>query len=274
MTEKYYSIAGRTVKLIMEKDEPPRMFENFELGYAVLPDVIVEIWQQRRRFHIWYGVDYYYMDEQYPHLFVSRRFPKVRLMSDRDWKHFIVEGAEYGQDGVMEAFLCAFYSRLSMNGGILVHASCAALGGEGIIFTAASGTGKTTQAELWNRYKGAEILNGDKVILECRDEKYISWGSPWKGSSPYALNKNVLLKAIIVIEQGKKNKICRLESENAVAAFFPHVFYPSWNEECTGKVMDSLAGVLQKVPVYFLSCLPDQAAVELTYRTIWGENIR
>ena len=59
--------------------------------------------------------------------------------------------------------------------------------------------------------------------------------------------------------------------EEALARFSPHLFYPTWNEECTGKVMDSFGRLMKQVPVYLLSCLPDREAVEVTCNKIWGE---
>ena len=143
-----------------------------------------------------------------------------------------------------------------------------------MIFTASSGTGKTTQAELWEKYKNAEILNGDKAVLDCSETGCMLWGTPWKGSSSYAVNEKVPLKAIVVLAQGSKNEIRRLEGDEAVSAFFSHVFFPSWNRLCVTEVMNSLDVLVRQVPVYFLSCLPDKEAVELACRTVWGEGIR
>ncbi|WP_370839368.1 hypothetical protein [Intestinibacter bartlettii] len=33
---------------------------------------------------------------------------------------------------------------------------------KGILFSAPSGTGKSTQADLWEKYENAEIINGDR----------------------------------------------------------------------------------------------------------------
>ena len=275
MTEKYYSIAGITVRMMLEKDEPPLMFRGFEKdSLAGDAEVEVDIYWNEKRFHQWYGLDYHQQDREFPHLFISRKAPRVRLTADRTWAHLVIEGAEYGMEGVMEVFLAAFYSRLSYQRGVLTHASCVSWKEEGVIFTAPSGTGKTTQAELWKRYKDAEILNGDKVILECRMETVWAWGSPWKGSSPYAVNKKVPLKAVIVLEQGKENRIRRLSGEETAAMFFPHVFYPSWSEACVAEVMESMDRLVRNIPVYFLSCLPDDGAVDLVCRTVWGEEKR
>ncbi|WP_140398023.1 hypothetical protein [Lachnoclostridium sp. An169] len=272
MTVKYYSIAGITVKMRLEKDEPPQMFRRFEAekpsGGAA---VNVDIYWHEHLFHQWYGLDYCQSEKDFPHLFISRKTPGVRLQADRAWEHLVIEGAACGMEGVMEVFLAAFYSRLSYHRGILVHASCISWKEEGVIFTAPSGTGKTTQAELWKKYRDAEILNGDKVILECREEEIRAWGSPWKGSSPYAVNRSVPLRAVIVLEQGKENRIRKLTGEETTAKFFPHVFYPSWSEVCVAEVMWSMDVLVRKVPVYFLSCLPDSDAVELVRRTVWGD---
>ena len=49
---------------------------------------------------------------------------------------------------------------------IILHASYVNYNGKAILFTAPSGTGKSTQAALWEEYKGAEIVNGDRVIIQ------------------------------------------------------------------------------------------------------------
>lgn len=56
-----------------------------------------------------------------------------------------------------------------------------------------------------------------------------------------------------------------------MALVSPHLFYPMWDENCVEAVMGSLDLLLREVPVWLLSCLPDQDAVDLTCREIWGD---
>lgn len=271
MAERYYLIAGITVRIIQDNDKYTEMFSGFETGPADEPDVTVRIWEDQHTFHQWYGVDYCRASEDFPHIFTGRTQPRTRLLADGGWRNYSIEGARFGTDGVMETFLCAFYSYLAGRNMVLSHASCVSHQGEGIIFTAASGTGKTTQAELWEKHRQAEIINGDKVILECGDQNCYAWGSPWKGSSPYAVNKRVPLKAVIVLSQAEQNRLSRLDTAEAAVQFFPHVFFPSWNGACAEKVMKSLDSLMRQVPVYHLACRPDEEAVELVEGRIWGE---
>lgn len=271
MTESNYLIAGVKVRIIQDNSKYTEMFSGFESGSEEDPDVLVRICGDQYAFHQWYGVDYCHMSGNFPHIFVGRTQPRTRLLSDITWKDYTIEGARFGKDGVMETFLCAFYSYLSGRNMVLTHASCVSWNGEGLIFTAASGTGKTTQAELWAKYRKAEIINGDKVILECGQKNCYAWGSPWKGSSPYAINKQVPLKAVVVLSQSEQNEIKKLSTAEMAAEFFPHVFFPSWNRDCAEKVMKSLDRLVCRIPVWHLSCRPDEEAVDLVQHTIWGE---
>ena len=144
-----------------------------------------------------------------------------------------------------------------------MHASAIAYGENAIVFTASSGVGKTTQAELWAKYKNAKILNGDKVFLKQEEDGIHAWGSPWKGSSPYASNESAKLRAIVVLEQAKENSIRKLTVMEAMQHFVPHVFFPCWDERCEQAVLTFLDQVLEETEIFLLKCRPDEAAVEL-----------
>lgn len=271
MTVRTYRIADIVCRVEMEQGQEIAMFRGFEDTSGEEPTIRVRMYQKSGIFRQCYGIEYCRATEQYPHLFVSKSFPEVRMQADSGFRRFVIEGCGHGENGVMEVLLAGFYSYLSGQGGILAHASLVSFRGEGIIFTAASGTGKTTQARLWQKYRAADILNGDKVILDCHKRNCLAWGSPWKGSSPYAKNESVPLKAVIVLEQAGKNAMRRLEGTEAMALVSPHLFYPMWDENCVEAVMGSLDFLLREVPVWLLSCLPDQNAVDLTCREIWGD---
>lgn len=164
--------------------------------------------------------------------------------------------------------LAAICSRFSYYNALLMHASCADIGGEGVIFTGFSGTGKTTQAELWQKYLGAEIINGDKIFIRETDGGFYGCGLPWKGSSPYCLNKKTLLRGIVVIRQAKENKLTHLGNRGA-ELILPHLFMPHWDEKCLGNALDTLGRLLEYVPVYLLECRPDEDAVKLTYNSLF-----
>lgn len=212
-------------------------------------------------------------------IFFSETKERVAMIAvDDTWTRFKIftDSSHYtdsiNDEAIQELILVGFYSYMSLRQTLLMHASAVSWNGQGLVFTAPSGTGKTTQAELWARYKGAKILNGDKVFLKQEADAIHAWGSPWKGSSPYALNESAPLKAIIVLRQAKENSIRRLTTLEAMELFVPHVFFPKWDEKCEQAVLDFLDVVMSQTPIYLLCCRPDEEAVELTERTIFGES--
>lgn len=133
-----------------------------------------------------------------------------------------------------------------------------------------SGIGKTTQAELWNKYCNALIINGDAVFVQETPEAFLGWGTPWHGSSPYCENTSVPLKAMIVLKQAPENSIRELTGFEKVSAVSNNVFYPTWLENGMELCLETLDHLLSRIPVYELSCRPDEEAVKLTEETIFG----
>ncbi len=226
-----------------------------------------------------YGVQYlknsFFRDGQ--HLFFSGSSGKGILLSvDKSWSNFgIYTKKTRGQwEVTRELMLVGFYSYMSLYQTLLLHASAIDCDGKSLVFTAPSGTGKTTQAELWMKYRGAKILNGDKVFLKQETDAIHAWGSPWTGSSPYGLNSSAPLEAIIILKQAKENSIRRLDTLEAMTEFVPNVFFPRWDERCEQAVLDFLDRVMSETKFYLLSCRPDEEAVEITEKAIFGDGLR
>jgi hypothetical protein len=66
---------------------------------------------------------------------------------------------------------------------LLMHASYIDADGEAILFTAPCGTGKSTQAELWRKFAGATVINGDKAGVSFVDGRLCACGVPFCGTS-------------------------------------------------------------------------------------------
>lgn len=162
-------------------------------------------------------------------------------------------------------------THLSTRQTIEIHASLIQIDEKGIMFLGPSEIGKTTQAELWMQYRGAEIINGDMVFIKREEDRFFGCGSPWHGSSPYCLNKQVSLSALIVLKQSKQNTIRRLTGFEMVSSVMSSVFWPTWYREGYEAACETFDTLLNTVPVYELSCRPDEDAVKLTEETIFGK---
>lgn len=151
-----------------------------------------------------------------------------------------------------------------------LHASVIALNGQGILFCAPSGTGKSTQAELWHRLRGAEILNGDRGMIRRFPESFQVYGSPYAGSSEIYTNLRVPIRALVVLSQAPQNHLERLEPGRAFAKLFRECTVPSRDEDTLQKVTELLTQLINRVPIYHLACRPDSDAVELLYEAVFG----
>ncbi len=184
------------------------------------------------------------------------------MYADKDWNLANIYCKNY-QDDHFTLPLVAICSRFASFDTLLLHGSLVEYKGDGIVFTGYSGTGKTTQAELWNKYLDANIINGDKLFIRKFDNKIFAYGLPWKGSSPYCLNEKALVKAVIVLRQAKENNMKKLNLSECIEYFMPHIFLPHWDEIAMHKVLDTFDSVIENVPVWLLECRPDEDAVKL-----------
>lgn len=165
----------------------------------------------------------------------------------------------------------AFENPLLYYQAFLLHSSFISWQNNGILFTAPSGTGKSTQADLWKKYEDADIYNGDRTIIRKIEGKYYGFGSPYAGSSGIYRNESAPIKAIVVIEQGPDNVIRRLHGREAFLPLFRETLMNTWNKEYMEKMTDLLMDAACQIPVYHLSCRPDQDAVDTVKNEILKE---
>ena len=151
-----------------------------------------------------------------------------------------------------------------------MHAALVSKHNRGLMFLGPSGIGKTTQAELWNKYRDALIINGDIVFIQETENAFLGWGTPWHGSSPYCENTSVPVHVMIVLKQAQENSIRELSGFEKVTAVSNSVFYPQWLENGMELCLETLDHLLSSVPVYELSCRPDEDAVRITEEAVFG----
>lgn len=147
-------------------------------------------------------------------------------------------------------------------GRIVVHASAVIYGGEAYLFSAPSGGGKSTQADIWHDKRGAEILNGDKVILRPTHGGVIAYGSPIAGSSGIYVNNSAPVRAICMIDKAKHNRAERLDSRKAFLLLYSETVKSEWDREFNMKLLDQVGSIVNKTNLIRFSCLPDETAAD------------
>lgn len=150
----------------------------------------------------------------------------------------------------------------------ILHSSFISWNGKGILFTAPSGTGKSTQADLWKQYEGADIYNGDRTIVRKIDGKFIGFGSPYAGSSGIYRNESAPICAIVVLTQAPENQIQRLSGKQAFLPLFRETLANTWNPAYMERMTDLLMDAAANIPIFHLTCRPDQDAVNTVKQTI------
>lgn len=191
------------------------------------------------------------------------------MITDKKWSYNVVFPLRNVENGF--AFLLQlFYTHAVQRHMIQIHSSLIENNGRGLMFLGPSGIGKTTQAELWNKYRDALIINGDIVFVQETEDSFLGWGTPWHGSSPYCENTSVPVEALVVLKQAPENSIRELTGFEKVSAVSGSVFYPQWLENGMELCLETLDHLLSALPVYELSCRPDEEAVALTEKTVFG----
>lgn len=179
-----------------------------------------------------------------------------------EYKHNPIEIVAFHLIGTM------FRNRILFHKGIVIHASSIVYEGKGLVFTAPSGTGKSTHVSLWETHKGARVLNDDTPPIRLIDNKPFVYGSPWSGSSDKFLNEKAPLAAIFVLEQAPVNSIKSLSKQEIITRLMPRLFLPYFNNELMELAIYNFESIVNCTPVYLLKCRPDIEAMELVYECV------
>lgn len=158
-------------------------------------------------------------------------------------------------------------------GVLFLHGSQVKANGAGIIFAAPSGTGKTTQAKLWQRYRGAEIICNDRTLTRKVDGVWRTYGYPLDGSEPVRSSAVNTLGALVLLEQGPVNEVRALPASKALPRLMPQVVMDCWSGEARSRAMELLLELLRDIPVYLLTCTPDQRAVEALEKKLTEDEV-
>lgn len=155
-------------------------------------------------------------------------------------------------------------------GGVVFHCSYIEHNGKAILFTAPSETGKSTQADLWNKYRKARIINGDRAAIRNVDGKIYACGIPFAGSSKYCLNKTLPLEAIVYLAQAPITSIRKMRGYEAFSKIWEGISVNTWDKEDMEKVSTLVQQVAEKIPVYYMPCTPDENAVIALEKALEG----
>ena len=162
-----------------------------------------------------------------------------------------------------------FASQLLLRNSLVLHASAVEYNGNAYLFSADSGTGKSTHTSLWLKaFESAVILNDDKPALRLIDDNFYAYGTPWSGKTDLNVDHKVPLKAICFIERAKENSIERITSPIEILQLILSQTLRRAGSDKTGALLTLLDKLIATVPFYRLRCLPNEDAARLAYNVM------
>ena len=169
---------------------------------------------------------------------------------------------------VQRAFAEALFDRKTL----MLHGSTVAVDGQGFLFTAKCGTGKSTHTRLWREVfaNRAVMVNDDKPFVKLDGEQVLVCGAPWSGKHGLDSNVTVPLQGICILERGAENKIQKIAPEEAVSMVLHQSYCPQDPEkqEYFRKYVEEL---LQRVPLWKMECNKDPQAAEIAWAAMCKE---
>ncbi len=156
-------------------------------------------------------------------------------------------------------------------GAMLIHSSAIALDGEAYLFTAPSGTGKSTHTRLWREHFGerAVMVNDDKPIVRECDGRFFVYGTPYMGQHKLGSNISAPIKAVCIIARGATNEIERLSASECISMLLNQTLMPA-DETLMDMLLNTLERFLESVPAYRIKCNISDEAVCVAYEGMKG----
>ena len=151
--------------------------------------------------------------------------------------------------------------------GFQLHASAVMLDGKAYLFSAPSGTGKSTHTEKWCRLFGARIINDDKPTLRRTDGVWTVYGTPWSGKNDLSCPVGVPLGGVAFLERGSVNEIGRLSPIEAVPAILRECLQFS-HKGCAKRQLELVDLLLREAPIFRLACRNDDEAAMVSYEAM------
>ena len=163
------------------------------------------------------------------------------------------------------------FRMLAKRGGVVLHSSYVLTKqGEALLFSAPSGTGKSTQAELWRKFAGAKVINGDRALIKAQNGVTAN-GIFFSGTSGICENVTAPIRAIVLLRQSFANELKKISGKEAFMRLLPQCSYYPKEEENLRLVTGILAEIISAVPIYDFGCVPEKSAVTALNEVLYGK---
>lgn len=153
--------------------------------------------------------------------------------------------------------------------GFFFHSSSLMLDGEGYVFTAPSGTGKSTHTALWRKHFGEKVtmINDDKPLIRRGSDDFYIYGTPWMGKSNIGNNIKAKVKAVFILKRSEQNSVKKVSISEVFKEIFEATVIPK-EKAMMSNLLSLLSDFFAKVPIYLLHCNISDEAVLTAYNAV------
>lgn len=253
-----------------------KFFSLDERHHYIFNQTPPELTENARLINSTSSCDIYQTENEYIH--VNKRFDKEKyeciVVSPKNQSGGCFYYTDNSQDKLKvttELFRCCdFLSALLYYRAVIIHASYIIYNGQAILFTAPSGGGKSTQADLWQKYESAEIVNGDRAVIKKEDDGWFVHSLPLCGSSGICLNKSAKLHTIVSVNKAEENSVSKLTSSEKLKLLMNQLSFEAYKKDDFDKVLKFVDEMISQSEIISLNCTPDVQAVKALKKYLNG----
>ncbi len=221
-----------------------------------IADIVVEMKQDFAETAYWY--------ESY--LYDGEEEPEFSLEADpKRIDYLVTNGVDITPAVAENMLLCSGFNRwLLKYYGSYIHSSALLFDGKAYLFSASSGTGKSTHTRKWlKRFDDkAAIINDDKPSFRFIDGKCIIYGTPFAGGTDIQQNISAELGALVFVERGEENSLEKIPPSKSIGLLLNQSPGRA-NERIGERQLELFSQLLTNYPAYLLRCNLDDSAVDV-----------
>ena len=201
--------------------------------------------------------------------------PDIRIRIDdsmirAEAEHHQQDGETLGKKAAESVLVHRLIVEAMLDYGVfLMHGAAIAVGNEAYLFSARSGTGKTTHIQKWlQSLMDSYVVNGDKPMIAVRPDGVLACGTPWCGKEHFGKNAVVPLRRIVFMQRDQDNRMEVIPFRSAFPMLLEQIYRPSDVDQMR-KTLNLLSGLRDRVTFYkfYFNNFRDDA-FQVSYNTL------